>query len=658
MKTKIFATIAAFLILVTACEKDGEIYKILGMGSPELMSSETSVKLTKETSGNNVLALTWNGSALNVSNESVNIPGSVPRQYIEVSASGEFTNSVKIVPQGNTYAFTGLALNTLGKTLGFVSDVSTPMYFRINSALGVNTKSYSSNVITVNVTCYSLDMTQGFILDKDKADTGFKLYSPNSNGEYQGFTGVTAWYNWFMLEGDGSVWGNLGVSSSEFMLSNDQSSFWNFWYPGVGGCYYTTLDVNKKEWTATNIPSLSVTGDVTATMTFDRTAVKWFVSITTTADNQKVKVSTVAAKQYTKATKTDDAAAITKSLGFVPQADSTLKIDWNSASAGDITFKKAGDYTLTFFLANPKAWTYQIKAGKTVVVEPISRNLYLPGVDDGISGEWTFNNYLKLLSETDSTFAGTVNVDSKWGYQMGLKSGDWDNVYKMGTAEGTLKYKSGSNITPPAKGLYFIQADLKHLTYSHTAVTSVSYAGFNNNWTMNAMTATPVAGVYAASVAINAPSEWGGKIYLNNNWDLFYGGTGGALSYKANGITDDATLAAGTYDLIADLKNDARYVFLGNEVYIGGLNDVWDFTSVVLTKNSTGVYKGTATINAKSPWGIKIYIDKTWNRYFGGSFSSMKYLGANITDDQSLAPGTYNVTVDFLKNTCKFEAAN
>jgi hypothetical protein len=34
----------------------------------------------------------------------------------------------------------------------------------------------------------------------------------------------------------------------------------------------------------------------------------------------------------------------------------------------------------------------------------------------------------------------------------------------------------------------------------------------------------------------------------------------------------------------------------------------------------------------------------------------MKYLGANITDDQSLAAGTYNVTVDFINNTCTFGA--
>jgi hypothetical protein len=342
-------------------------------------------------------------------------------------------------------------------------------------------------------------------------------------------------------------------------------------------------------------------------------------------------------------------------MGFIPHSDSTLTFDWNSASAGDISISKAGDYTLTFNLANPKAWTYQIKSGKTVVAKPLSKRLYLPGVDDGISGSWTFNNYLKLISETDSTYAGSVLVNSLWGYEMTLDSGEWTNVYKMGSTAGTLAFKGASNITAPTAGLYLVQADLKKLTYSHTAISGLSYAGLNDNWTLAAMTATSVSGVYSSSVTINAVSSWGCKLYLNGGWDYFYGGANGVLDYKGAGIIDDATIGTGSYDLIANIRNNS-YVFLDNEVYIGGINDVWDFTSAILSKTSTGVYAGTVTITKPSSWGIKVYIDKTWNRFYGGSFNSMKYLGTNITDDQSLAAGTYDVTVDFINNKCSFVA--
>jgi hypothetical protein len=529
------------------------------------------------------------------------------------------------------------------------------MYFRMNMAYGDNTESVYSNVITVNVTCYTIDMSIAFILDADHAETGFTLYSPASNGEYAGFTGVTAWANWYLREGDETLWGNLGVDGNAFVASSNQSTHWNFWYPGLGGCYYTTLSTTGKEWTATYIPALTISGDIDATMKFDRTTVQWSVSFTTTAANASIKVACDNASLYNKTTSTDDAAAIAKTIGFIPHADSTLTFDWNNASAGNITIPAAGDYTIIFFLSDPKKWTYRVKSGIVVPEEPISQFLYLPGVDDGLpGGSWTFNNYLKLVSEDDSTFAGAVNVNSLWGYQMGLIKDDWENVYKMGSTAGTLAFKGSTNITPPVAGLYLIQADLKNLTYSHTAITSLSYAGLNDNWTLAAMDASAVPGVYTSTVNITSVSPWGCKLYLNGGWDYFYGGADGVLKLGGTGIVDDATIGVGTYDLVASIRNAASYVFLGNTVYIGGLNDVWDFTSVVLSKSSAGVYTGTATITTKSSWGIKIYLDQSWNRYFGGSFTNLAYKGANITDDQSLANGTYNVTVDFIHNTCSF----
>jgi len=560
---------------------------------------------------------------------------------------------IEIVPQGNTFAFTGVSLNTLGKDLGLDAGESTPLYFRVRSALGTNTEPFYSNVISVDVTCFSIDMSIGFILNTDMEDTGFKLYSPDSDGEYFGFTGVTAWYNWYFLEGDGITWGNL-EEGNPFVMSSE-STHWNFWYPGQSSCYFATLSTADEEWTATYIPSLTISGDIEMPMAFDRLAVKWYASFTTTADNATIQVSGEDAKLYNVSTSTDDAAAITRSIGFIPNSDSTISFEWNSASAGNIAISEAGDYTLTLMLADPTHWTFRVSPGNVVIVEPISRFLYLPGIDDGASGSWTFDNYLTLESEDDSTFAGSVLVNSLGGYQMGLTSGDWTNVYKMGGSEGILQFKDGSNITAPEPGLYLIQADLKNLTYSHTPVTSLSYAGLNDDWNMAAMDETSVPGVYSSTVTINSVSPWGCKLYLNGGWDYFYGGADGVLDFNGSGIVDDATIGTGTFDLISDIRNNT-YVFLGEEVYIGGLNDVWDFTSVVLTKASTGVYTGTATITTASSWGIKIYLDQSWNRFFGGSFSEMKYLGDNIVDDQSLAAGTYNVTVDFINNTCTFGA--
>ncbi|GAO30234.1 hypothetical protein JCM15548_12493 [Geofilum rubicundum JCM 15548] len=547
---------------------------------------------------------------------------------------------------------TGLTLNTLAKNMNMAPWESAPIYFRSKAALGQNTAPKYSEVISVDVTPFAIDMSKGFILNGDKEETGHFLYSPESDGEYHGFMNATGWMGWYLREGDATTWGNLNVDGNEFVLFNDEENHWNMWFPGLGGAYYTTLSTNNGEWTATYIPTLTVEGDVTGEMTFNRTEVSWLISFTTTADHAQFTVSGPA-KFYDRTTGTVDAAAIDKDFAIIPGDENSIDYSF-SDEATAFTVPTAGEYTLEIFLANPTNLNYTITSGAVVIEDPISEYLYLPGIDNG--DDWTFNNYLRLVSDMDSTFAGVVNIDSKWGYNMSLELNEWTEVYKMGATEGTLEFKGANNITAPDPGLYLMQADLKNLTYSHTAVSEVHYSGLNDQWDLMPMTETSSVGTFAASVSIEQPSEWGIKIYLNNNWDLFFGGSEGTLAYSAEGITDDASVAAGTYDLIANLTQSS-YVFLGNEVYITGLNNVWDYTSVVLTKAETGIYTGTATVSTASPDGFRIQLDQSWNRYYGGSFESLDYLGNNLTDDQSLAAGTYNVTINFITNTCSFELA-
>ena len=640
--------------LFTACEKDGDEIFVSGLNSSTLLTSESDIVLSQETKDAPMLALSWNESELSIGNQAMSLPTDMPNTIIEISDTESFKNMQTLQPDENMYVFKGGALNTIAKNFGFTPDESTPMYFRMNMAYGDNTEVFYSNVIVVNVTSYFIDMTKGFILDGDKVDTGMLLYSPDADGDYYGFTGANAWGGWHLQEGDATVWGNVNADGTEFNLFSDEENHWNLWYPGVGGCYYTTVNTNTKKWTATSIPNLTLSGDVTGEMNFVKSEVKWYISVTTAVDNARVKVSADSTKVYDVSTGTVDSLAIVKELGMIPSAGGSLSFEMAIASASDFTFGTAGDYTLTLYLADPTNWYYEITQGLTVVEDPISEFLYLPGIGDGISGGWSFDNFIHLISEDDSTFAGVVTVNSLYGYNMGLEKDNWTDVYKMGDTEGTLEFKGANDITAPDAGLYLIQTDLKNLTYSHTEVSSLSYGGFNDDWSLVQMTPEVVDGVYSGSVTINEASEYGAKLYLNGEWDYFYGGASGNLSFGADGITDDASIATGTYDLIANIKSQT-YVFLGEEVYITGLNDIWDFSSVVLTKASAGVYSGIASISADSPDGIDIHLDQSWNRYYGGSFDSISYLGAKMTDVQSLANGTYNITVDFIHNTCSFE---
>jgi hypothetical protein len=653
MKSKIFTFVLMLATLFVACEKDGDLITVSNLESNNLVTSQSEVVLEKDKATEIALTLTWSKKALIISDTSMAIPSSIPSMILEISANEAFTTTTEATSSSFSLSYTSLELNTIAKNLGLEAFKSSPLYFRIKARLGNNTTPVYSNVATVSVTPYSIDMSVGFILDKDKAETGVTLYSANSDGEYKGFMGATAWYNFFLLEGDGTTWGNYGADGYVFVMDNNASStpMWNFWFPGLNGCYYTTLSTSTKKWSANLISSLSITGEVTAEMTFTRPDVTWMASFTTTTANASFTINGISAL-YNSTTGTDDASAIPGTVTFAPGSSNEVLFN----QTGTFTVPgAAGDYTLKINLSDPKAWTYEITAGAIVVVDPISKYLYLPGVDDGISGSWTFNNYLNLISEDDSTFAGVVNVNSLWGYQMGLEADNWTDVYKMASGDayaGTLSFKEGSNISAPDAGLYLIQADLKNKTYSLTSVEKAYVTGLNDDWTLAEMTATETVGVYSSQITISKASSWGFQVFIDDQWKNKFGGAKGILSYNGANITDDATIAPGTYTLIVNFIK-GTYLIVGEQIYVTGLNDKWDFTSAVLPKTAPGVYSGQVTISAATPWGYNFLLyDGNWDAKFGGSESALTFGGANIVANWYATMGTYTMSVDFISGKC------
>jgi len=650
---KIFILALMLATLFFACEKDGDLITVSGLDSSELAASKTNLVLTKDSAASVALTLTWSESALSISDTSMAIPESLPSMLMEISTNNEFSTYTEATTSGFSKSYTYIELNTLATNMGVEPYVATPLYFRIKARLGKNTEPVYSNVALVTITTYTIDMSVGFILDSKRVETGSTLYSPNSDGLYKGFLGAVAWYNYYLLEGDGTIWGNYAADGYPFVMDNEKNSasIWNFWFPGQTGCYYTTANTHSKEWTATLISSLSVSGDATASMTFNRADVSWMGSFTTSKANASISITGTSAL-YNASTKTDDAAAIAGTVSFTPDGANGLQFN----QTGTFTVPgAAGDYTIKLYLADPKAWTYEITAGTVVVKDPISKFLFLPGVDDGISGKWTFDNYLSLLSEDDSTFAGVVNVNSLWGYQMGLVADDWDGVYKSTGGDaysGTLGFKTGSNIPAPDAGLYLIKADLKNKTYGLTSVKKVYYTGLNDDWALKEMAPTEKIGVYQSEITITKASQWGFQIFIDDQWKNKFGGSKGELKYGGANITDDATLAAGKYTLIVDLVK-GTYTIAGNQIYVTGLNDVWDFTSMVFPQTAPGIYSAQVTITAKTSWGYNFLLyPNNWDVKFGGSESALVFGGTNIVADWYATMGTYTMTVDLINRKC------
>jgi hypothetical protein len=539
------------LLSITACEEDGDRLYLSGLTENELTATKSNIVLSQETAQEIVLSLTWNNSKLSVSDPDVAAPN-VLSTYLQISTQTDFaSNVVETLEKSVSKAYTGAEINTLAKNLQLKPDVATPLYFRIRSSIGNNMEPVYSNALTVNVTPYSIDMSLGFILNSDKEETGRTLASPQSNGVYTGFMGASGWQNFYLLEGDGTIWGNAPVDGSAFLLSSEAP--WNFWFPGQSGCYYVDVNTNTKQWSALWLPTLTVSGGLTGEMIFDRANVKWtFGFNATSASALKIKLNS-AGQLYN--AQTGDAASTDKALAFAQEGEQLVL----AAQAGEITINvpAAGEYTLEIDLSNPNEWTYQVVIGSTGPVE-VNPFVYLPGIDDGISGSWTFDNYLRLFNEDDLTYVGVVNVNSQWGYSINTEKDNWDDKYTLGEGDaysGTLVFQGPDNLPAPTPGLYVIETSLKALTYNLTGIGNQIYAvGLNDSWTFDVpLTATATPGVFSGSITIDHASEWGFTINLKDSWNYKFGGSEGKLYYQGSNITDDAVLAPGTYQMTVDL---------------------------------------------------------------------------------------------------------
>lgn len=280
MKTMkyLFAVIAT-LIAFTSCEEDGDKIYLQSLSGNELMASTSDVTLSPDAAQQIVLSFAWTDQTIAVSDENVGTAAKVVTN-LEASLSEDFSGTVSTTETTSlSHAFTGAQLNTVANAIGATIGQPNTVWFRLGSATGTNIPSAYSNAVKVNVTPYEMDMHTGIILDASKNATSKTLYSADANGVYTGFLGVkVADKNFYLREGNGTIWGNIAEDGKAFVLSNDPSNQWNFWFPDVAGCYYTVIDTNEEEWSATLLSALKITGDITADMTFDTDNDRWIAN--------------------------------------------------------------------------------------------------------------------------------------------------------------------------------------------------------------------------------------------------------------------------------------------------------------------------------------------------------------------------------------------
>lgn len=567
MKKNNYIAGLCFVLLSTAivsCDKDGDFLTTSGGSDVTLDGSISDIILDYDHIDALALTVHWNDNGeISLNNPLVAAPENAVSNTIQLAGEETFSSTVDYLMDAGVYQkqFTVGELNNAVGRVGLEGGVKSPLYIRIKSVIGVNMEPKYSNVLKVNVMPYVIDMSVGFYLNASKEDTGRTLASAASDGVYAGFIGAGSWENWWLKEGNGIIWGNIGDDGGGIpfkMSSNDMA--WNFWYPGQNGCYYTVVNTISAEWSALWIPTLTVAGDIHGDMTYDRKSNKWTLTFEAASAGTKNITISGTGKQYNVATGTDDAAAIDTPVAFGGSAD-MLSFE-SSVSNIAVEVTAAGTATLEIDLNNPNCWTAVVNAGAAPEQPTVLPIVYLVGISDG-NNSWTFSKYLRLYDENTLGYAGFANVDCPWGYQIAIESGNWSDVYKYASgdvASGTLVFAEGdnNNIPAPGTGLYFFDVSLGNMTYAHTAVGSeVYYAGFEDDWTLRPLTPTDEVGVYTATVTVSKETPWGVQIVLDQNWSVKLGGADGILLNQGSSNVSNIpfTETSGTFILEVDLIN-------------------------------------------------------------------------------------------------------
>lgn len=403
---KIFNKIFLYLcvaLFCASCDNDGDTVYVDGMAPSELIATASDVKLDISQRAKIVLQLGWKNPTLLSSDVNNPVTGDLLKTYVEASASENFANATSTAVTSLSKAYTGTELNTLAKSLGINVNTAGQIYFRIKSMQGDNMEPQYSNVCTVTVTPYFVDMTKLAVLASNKTDTIAYLHSPEADGVYTGYMNATPWLNCWFYEYSGDTWGNYAVDGHAFEISS-ASDAWNCWFADGTGAWFVKVDTKEMEWSATLLSQLRANGN---NMTYYNKRQQWGYYITTTAANEKVTID-ADAKEYNKTTRTDYAEE--KTLHFAA-ADGKLS---QASASTEINIAKAGTYTVIVAADGNGYLTYSVVEGKvdfTATDEPEAKypaELFMVNKDDASL------DLARLAKTGDTTYSGTYTLTADW----------------------------------------------------------------------------------------------------------------------------------------------------------------------------------------------------------------------------------------------------
>lgn len=519
-RTAYYIAAAVALSALTSCDKDGDLLYTDGANKADIATSASEIILSKDNL--NALALTFywteNGE-ITLNNPAVLPPANAVTNTVEMSDKEDFSNLYEqtVAPGVFECSYTVMELNNITGKLGMNADTALPLYVRVRSAAGSNVDPKYSDVLRLAVTPFFIDWTTGYYLDKDKNETGKTLTSPDADGVYTGFVGAGSWENWWFRDPVNNYWGNSD-DGTPFRASSASSS-WNFWFPEPSGSYYVTVNTNDAWWSALHIDNITVGGDLSGEMTFNRNLNQWTLPVDMAAA-ATVNVTLGGKASLYNIESGTGAPASVNDVTFTGNADD---LAFGNAQGTVSVALPAGAGTLILDLSGKSP---KLTAGESAPVETVSEFLYFSGLVT-----WdNINDYLILTDADAKIYGGAHYINSEWGYRA-YPEQSWDVAYKgadgaEALAGNLVQAESGNdgNIPAPEAGLYTMVYNMGELSYVLTKVESVGCTGLGDDWSVKPMTADPAnPEIYTYEYVKTAETPWGVKVLFNDNWELFLG---------------------------------------------------------------------------------------------------------------------------------------
>ena len=139
-------TLLSALLLLGACEKDGDTYFLSSPEENELIASANSVVLTKETAKFYALSLAWTDQTLQVSDSRYQ-PTTGVQTSVQVSRTEDFSGQIlETTESGVSKTYSVSALNIVAYQLKATPEEEAPLYFRLAGRNGSNIAPVYSNV--------------------------------------------------------------------------------------------------------------------------------------------------------------------------------------------------------------------------------------------------------------------------------------------------------------------------------------------------------------------------------------------------------------------------------------------------------------------------------------------------------------------------------